>query len=326
MFIAILVSAIIVLTLYALYLRASLFEKQNLDNKLKDAFNEEIQRKTEECNAITMVIDRLYQEEDKMSEKIKSSKQEIQNIVDLIAARKEQLNEVRTNIALETEKCEKELQKKKEEVTAEYNAHVEDIQNSISNVVSAFTKQEKAVKESLATLENYVSAIIEAQKRATEEKDKTQFYMLTMTDIELEDIAKLLNLSLSLHQPDILKKLVYKTYFEKKMNDLLGRVVGVNSEISAIYKITHIETGMAYIGQAVNIKERWRKHLKCGLGIDTPATNVFYQNMMHYKPWNFSWEILEKCPKEKLNEAEKFYIDFYQTKSWGWNSKGGNTK
>ena len=108
------------------------------------------------------------------------------------------------------------------------------------------------------------------------------------------------------------------------INDLVSRVIGANGEVSGIYKITHIDTKMSYIGQAVNLKERWRKHIKCGLGIDTPSTNAFYQAMIKYHPWNFTWEVIEFCPKEKLNELERHYIDFYQTKSWGWNSKGGN--
>lgn len=33
----------------------------------------------------------------------------------------------------------------------------------------------------------------------------------------------------------------------------------------------------------------------------------------------FSFEVLEKVEKDKLNEREKYWIDFYQTQSYGYN-------
>lgn len=38
----------------------------------------------------------------------------------------------------------------------------------------------------------------------------------------------------------------------------------------------------------------------------------------------FTFELLEECSKDKLNEREKFWIDFYQSDKIGMNSKGGN--
>jgi hypothetical protein len=35
---------------------------------------------------------------------------------------------------------------------------------------------------------------------------------------------------------------------------------------------------------------------------------------------NFSWELLEECPRELLNEKEKFYIDLYDSQSFGYNT------
>ena len=45
---------------------------------------------------------------------------------------------------------------------------------------------------------------------------------------------------------------------------------------------------------------------KCGIGIDTPSTNKFYQAMMQDGVENFKFEILEECKKEELNEREKY--------------------
>ena len=42
--------------------------------------------------------------------------------------------------------------------------------------------------------------------------------------------------------------------------------------------------------------------------------------MQEYGIWNFSFEILEECPRDQLNEKEKYYIELYQTKKFGYNS------
>ena len=244
----------------------------------------------------------------------------------LISAKHAELTTLRENYALTLDSLDKDAEQKRKALEAEYNNHIAHIQENINKIINSFKSQEEEVMKSLQVHQGYLNSVVEAQKREQEKKDNTEFYKISLTDNELSDVKKLLDLSYTLNQPDVLKKLVYKTYFEKKMNDLLGRVIGVNSEVSGIYKITHIESGLAYIGQATNLKERWRKHLKCGLGIETPTTNAFYKGMMQYYPWNFTWEVLEFCSKDRLNDAEKYYIDFYQTKTWGWNSKGGNTK
>lgn len=77
---------------------------------------------------------------------------------------------------------------------------------------------------------------------------------------------------------------------------------------------------MCYIGQAKNIRERFREHLKCGLGIDTPAANKLYQAMLQEGIDNFTFELLEECAAVNLNEKESFYIDLYNSYDYGYNS------
>lgn len=77
---------------------------------------------------------------------------------------------------------------------------------------------------------------------------------------------------------------------------------------------------MCYIGQAKNIRERFREHLKCGLGIDTPAANKLYQAMLQEGVDNFTFELLEECAAANLNEKESFYIDLYNSYDYGYNS------
>ena len=45
--------------------------------------------------------------------------------------------------------------------------------------------------------------------------------------------------------------------------------------------------------------------------------------MQQYGIENFTFELLETVPKDKLSEREKFYIDFYKTKETGLNERSG---
>ena len=39
---------------------------------------------------------------------------------------------------------------------------------------------------------------------------------------------------------------------------------------------------------------------------------------------NFTFELLEECSKDELNEKEKFYIELYKSYDYGLNSTRGN--
>jgi group I intron endonuclease len=119
--------------------------------------------------------------------------------------------------------------------------------------------------------------------------------------------------------------LIWQTWFQKPLKTLSANILGTK-DVTGIYKITNVLTNECYIGQAVNVRERWAEHAKCGLGIDTPAGNKLYAAMKEYGLWSFSWELLEECPRAQLNEKEAFYISMYQADSYGLNSNKGLTK
>ena len=89
-----------------------------------------------------------------------------------------------------------------------------------------------------------------------------------------------------------------------------------------IYKITNIDNGKCYIGQSVDIRTRFRDHIKAGLGINA-SNNKFYTDMKEIGPEHFMYEIIEKCPREKLNERERYWIDFFQSADYGFNTLKG---
>lgn len=175
------------------------------------------------------------------------------------------------------------------------------------------------IKKDLDILRNTRAAAQEALLKEKQIKEQLDFYCLHISPEEQDDILTLERVKTKLHQPRILCMLIWSTYFQKQMTSLCNNIIGIN-KISGIYKITNQKTNECYIGQAVDIATRWKNHAKYGLGIDTPQNNKLYKAMQEDGLWNFSWELLEKCPKEQLDEKEQFYINLYQSKEYGYNS------
>ena len=40
--------------------------------------------------------------------------------------------------------------------------------------------------------------------------------------------------------------------------------------------------------------------------------------------WNFTFELLEECSRDKLNQKERFWIEMYQSNKVGMNTTKGN--
>lgn len=82
---------------------------------------------------------------------------------------------------------------------------------------------------------------------------------------------------------------------------------------SGIYVIINTVSNKVYVGQAVNIKERWKRH-------DIALSGNKHRNAHLQAAWNiygkdaFIFETLELCKKEKtiLTEAEQYWMDYFK--------------
>ena len=87
-----------------------------------------------------------------------------------------------------------------------------------------------------------------------------------------------------------------------------------------IYKITNLINNKCYIGQSVNIENRWQHHRSASRCETNECYNYPLQKAMRkYGLENFSFEILEECKVEELDQKEKYYIQFYQSLENGYN-------
>ena len=78
---------------------------------------------------------------------------------------------------------------------------------------------------------------------------------------------------------------------------------------------------MCYVGQAANLAERWKQHIKRGLGADPITKNKLYPAMKATGVENFSFEVIEECERSKLDEREDYWQDFFKAKEFGYSIK-----
>ena len=223
------------------------------------------------------------------------------------------------------QKEKKLLQLKLQEVNNKTEKQIEDIHADLNNIRESAAQQKQQIQNEIEKMRASLSAGVQARLRDLEKKDKLNFYKLSINDADLSDVKKLQNLKASFHKPVVLSKLIWTQYFQKQMTELCDRVLG-KKVVCGIYKITNLNTEQCYIGQSVNIADRWKQHCKCGLGIEASATNALYNSMQKDGVWNFTFELLEQCPKELLNEKEKFWIQMYQSNNFGYNATKGIVK
>lgn len=181
------------------------------------------------------------------------------------------------------------------------------------------------IEEIINLLDDYRSqreAVNLAILREKELKEKENFYKIVIPENDQEDIEVLKTIGPRLRNREALNKLIYDVFVKRPLNELIKRVTN-GKEISGIYKITYIKTGEAYIGKSTNISTRWQNHIKTACGLEGAARTTFHNRLEQDGIWNYTFEILEEVPKDKLSEREKFYIELYGTDTQLNMKKGG---
>ena len=88
-----------------------------------------------------------------------------------------------------------------------------------------------------------------------------------------------------------------------------------------IYKITKKENGKCYIGQSNDCERRFKEHQTKGESSRIPVDVAIKK----YGKDAFTYEVIEECSIEKLNERESYWIRYYNSIEKGYNcSEGGD--
>ena len=218
----------------------------------------------------------------------------------------------------------KKEQEKYDEATAAYlKEFFKVMQESIEEFkaeTSAQTQHCDELRKQEAELQSTVEAAVAASKRAEEIKNQADFYKIQLSEADLEEIRMLRNIAPYLRDQEPLNKVIWKVYYEKPTTDLIGRVVGAGVH-TGIYKITNLDNDKCYVGQAANIADRWKQHIKRGIGAETPTKNKLYPAMIAIGVERFSFEIIEECGRAQLDEREDYWQDYFKAKEFGYSIK-----
>ena len=192
-------------------------------------------------------------------------------------------------------------------------------QNKINILETNIKSEQQKLNEITATRAAAQQALLKEQ----EVKENKDNYRLLPSSSDLEDIQALERVKRNLHKPRILSMLIWQTYWQPIAKNKFPIILQDKTKCG-IYKITNLLDNKSYIGQSVDVYKRWNDHCKCGLGIDTPPGNKLYKAIQEDGLENFTFELLAECPKDELDSKEKYFIELYQAKEYGYNGTGGN--
>ena len=268
----------------------------------QDQLNAELTRNQDELKKINIEIENLNSLKERCENKAKEARDNLQEEIDNF---KKRSNEAAENYF---EVLEKSYDSKEAEIKKKTDKINQDL-NKIQKELDKYKQMRAAAREVV--------------QKEEEIKKNFKDYSLQPSESDLQDIKILNNVKQKLTKPRILSMLIWQTYWQPLAKKQFPQILGTNT-IIGIYKITNQLTNECYIGQSVDVDKRWKEHIKCGLGIDTPVGNKLYKAMAEYGIENFTFELIEKCSKEDLDIKEKYFIELYEANNFGYNGQKGN--
>lgn len=303
MIIGLLLITIIGLIIYIYYLKKQKHQiiEVNIDNQRKNSeIEQEIKHNRE---VLSNIKENIYSENEILSSLVKSQEEMRENA----QKQADEAYQIRISALL------KSYEEKENELTMTFDAKSQDLSNKISIESSK-----------LADLQAKQLAYIQAQQRQEEIDSNQDYYRLALDEIDINDITLLRELQPRFVKKESIDKLIWEVYYKPAYDILTARLFPKAIKYCGIYRITDLTTGKSYIGQSVDIKERFRQHIKSALTYGK-ATNKLYSTMQKSGVHNFTFEILEEVSRENLNERETYWIEFYKTKDFGLNTTRGGS-
>ena len=95
------------------------------------------------------------------------------------------------------------------------------------------------------------------------------------------------------------------------MNDITAEIKPFLNH-SGIYCIANTVNGKRYIGQSINIYQRWTEHISA-LNKHNHYNSHLQASWEKYSQEAFIFYVLEKCDIKELDDKEQYWIDEYNT-------------
>ena len=290
------------------------YESKLFDTTIK--YNTEYQKLTDIRNQLDSAQTSLVDARDEYHHLVNDRMAEIDQLMDEQRQRRQEsldetFREKKAVLESELDKTLKECDNQAEEAKKWMADQVEEAQEKIKEYQLLEQQQRErflSVREPLLQYEK--------------DKQAKLFYTIQLPEEYREDIEFLLTtVAAKVQHPDIISKLVWAEYVKPYLDDTFKRI-----EIKAepgIYKLTNLDSGKAYVGKSTDVKKRIADHFKSAVGCKAIADQVVHHEILKTGFWNWSIEVITYCDKEKLSELEKYYIEFFDTQTFGYNRNAG---
>ena len=321
---ALLATSVLTGVIVYLCLRPKMKASAQLDQQTLQA-NEELQRKKNELYNSNLILQDQNIELRQTNIALETKREEaLHNIADLqksISTIEQQAQEAADLFYKEKMNTAQDaLERALEQESKVYQANVEHFKVEYDETVKSLMEEFTGLSNNITILRATNDAAIAAAKRAEEMKNSQNYYKIQLSADDVKEIELLRTVEPYLRDKEPLNKVIWKVYYEKPTTDMIGRVVGSGIH-TGIYKITEIETGKCYVGQAANIADRWKQHIKRGVGAEAPTRNKLYPAMNAIGPENFTFEIIEECDRARLDAREDYWQDYFKAKEFGYSIK-----
>ena len=269
------------------------------------------------------------QENRELDERYRVLSSQIKELEDTIDIKKDSLNTLE-NVLDSMQRSQNEIVKVKADV--EYQNHKDILEQEYQEVLTDLIAETGKIRTELKNLNKELesskakqAAYIEQQKKKEEMLAKKDYFRLVLSDVDICDIDFLRKTQTAISHKEAIDKVIWDIYYKPAYDKLMTHIFpSQKDKVCGIYKITCLTTDKAYIGQSVDIKERFKQHIKSAISYSS-TSNKLYSEMKLYTPSDFLFELLEEVPRNQLNEREIYYIDLYKTNEFGLNStKGGS--
>ncbi len=325
-----------------------LFQKQKIDKEEYQLYQDQLKQVKQDVKDVWvefhLASDNLQQIQNTLNHvqekteyekcKLEECKKDLQAALDVYQdITDNKLKEIETSMEEQRQKRQEELEQALADKQAYYNKILED-------TIAQCSQQDELIKETSAAvfqeatekIKEYNDAIAQAKERFesiertlrqySAEQQAKLFYTIQLPEEYKEDIDFLLiTVAAKVQHPDIISKLVWQEYVKPNLDDTFKRIE-IRSE-PGIYKLTSLQNGKCYIGKSTNVKNRIADHFKSVVGIKSIADQAVHHAILKEGFWNWQIEIITYCDKDRLNELEKYYIEFFKAQEFGYNKTSG---
>ena len=195
--------------------------------------------------------------------------------------------------------------------TLEAQKHLDEAIQASKTAASECEKDVEILKKELEDLKEQKRLAILYQD---EDQNDLWDFSITPKENELISILERIKIDYPELKMDI-SNIEWKRIWLVKIQDMTNEHELAGRK--GIYRlILKSDKDVCYVGQAVNIKDRWYQHIKKMIGVDVKGNEKVY----NYRPEDFYWTIVEYDCKD-LNDREHYWIEYFGCKEKGLNRK-----